>query len=75
MIISTLGDVTLTKPNYKSCDVLSCTKEDVDMSVEAILGADLTSILGALGDMYGTEHAMEMWTHSAEVYIEIMKGE
>lgn len=42
---------------------------------EATLGADLTSILGALTDIYGIEHAMEMWTHSAELYIEIMKGE
>ena len=75
MIQSKLGEVKITQPNYELCDVLSCTKEDVDMSVEATLGADLTSILGALGDIYGTEHAMEMWTRSAEFYIEIMKGE
>lgn len=75
MIKSTLGEVILTQPNYELCDVLSCTKEDVDMSVEAILGADLTSILGALSDIYGAGHAMEMWTRSAELFRETLIGE
>lgn len=75
MIQSKFGAVKLTRPDYDLCDILSCSKEDVDHVVEATLVADLTSILGALGDIYGTGHAMEMWTRSAETYIEIMKGE
>lgn len=75
MIQSKLGEVKITRPNYELCNILNCSKSDVDNVVEASLGADLTSILGALGDIYGTEHAMEMWTRSAEVYIETMKGD
>ncbi len=75
MIESNLGKVKITCPNYDLCKILDCSKTDVDAITEAMLGADLTSILGALGDRYGTEHAMEIWTHSAEVYIETMKGE
>ena len=75
MIQSKLGEVRITRPNYELCHILNCTKDDVDHIVEASIGADLTAILGALGDIYGTEHAMELWTRSAEVYIENMKGE
>lgn len=75
MIQSKLGEVKITRPNYELCEVLDCSKHDVDKIVEATIGADLTAILNALADIYGTEHAMVIWTRSAEVYIENMKGE
>lgn len=75
MIQSKLGEVKITQPNYELCKILNCTKEDVDISVKAGLVADLSAILGALSHRYGTENAMEMWTRSAELYIEAMKGE
>ena len=65
----------MTRPNYELCDILNCTKEDVDITVEAGLCADLTAILGALGDIYGAEHAMKMWTRAVEHYIDYLKGE
>lgn len=75
MIQSKLGEVKITRPNYELCELLDCSKTDVDAVTEATLGADLSSILNALASMYGIDHAMEMWTRSAEVYIESMKGE
>ena len=75
MIQSKLGEVKITRPDYKLCDVLSCSKSDVDMCVEVTLGADLTSILGVLGDIYGSEHALGMWTRTAEIYIDVLKGD
>lgn len=75
MIESKLGEVKITRPNYELCDLLGCSSSDVDMVVEATIGADLTAILNALASVYGTEHAMEMWTRSAELYIKTMKGE
>ena len=55
MIKSCLGKVNLTIPDYKLCKILDITKEEVDRIVEAGLGADLTSILGALADVYGAK--------------------
>lgn len=75
MIISKLGEVKITRPNYELCKILKCSKSDVDKTVETGLGADLTAILGALADIYGIEHAMEMWTETADFYIKFMKGE
>ena len=75
MIQSILGEVKITRPNYELCNILKCTKEDVDEIVEASLCADLTEIVAALDDIYVTERAMKMWTRSAEVYIETLKGE
>lgn len=75
MIQSKLGEVKITRPDYELCKILNCSKSDVDSAVEAGLGADLTSILGALGDIYGAEHAMEMWTRAGEYYIDYLKGE
>ena len=75
MIKSCLGEVHLTRPNYHLCDILHVPKEEVDLVVETGLGADLTSILGALADVYGAEKALEMWTKSAETFINFTKGE
>ncbi|MBP3887739.1 MAG: hypothetical protein J6F30_08845 [Cellulosilyticum sp.] len=75
MIKSCLGEVQLTRPDYKLCEILSISKEDVDHVVDAGLKADLTSILGALADIYGDEKALEMWTKSAAVFIEVKKGD
>lgn len=75
MIKASLGEVHLTQPNYKLCDILGVTKSDVDLIVEAGLGADLTTILGALADVYGADKALEMWTKSAELFLKSLKGE
>ena len=75
MINSCLGEVHLTRPDYKLCEILHVTKEEVDLVVETGLGADLTAILGALADVYGAEKALEMWTASAETFIKVTKGE
>lgn len=75
MIKATLGEVHLTKPDYRLCDILGISKTEVDEVVEIGLGADLSSILGALTDVYGAEKALEMWTKSAEIFVETMKGE
>ena len=75
MIKSCLGEVHLTKPDYHLCEILNVPKEDVDIVVEAGLGADLTAILGVLAGVYGAEKALEMWTKSAEIFIDFTKGE
>lgn len=75
MIKSCLGEVQLTRPDYKLCDILNIPKEEVDLVVEAGLVADLTSVLGALADVYGAEKALEMWTKSAQRYLEALKGD
>lgn len=75
MIKSNLGKVHLTRPNYKLCDILNVPKEEVDLAVEAGLGVDLASILRALADTYGSDKALEMWTRSAELFIDYKKGE
>lgn len=75
MIKATLGEVHITKADYRLCDILGISKSEVDMVVETGLGADLSSILGALTDVYGAEKALEMWTKSAEIFIEYMKGD
>ena len=75
MIKATLGEVHITRPDYKLCDILGVSKSVVDIAVETGLGADLSSILGALSDVYGAEKALEMWTKSAEIFIEYMKGD
>lgn len=75
MIYTNLGKVKTTQPNYKLCELLNMPKSEVNNVTEAILGADLMTILDALAGIFGTEHAMEIWTHVAEAYIEDMKGE
>ena len=75
MIKSCLGEVHLTKPDYHLCEILNVPKEDADLVIEAGLGADLTAILGALADTYGIDKACEMWTRSAEIFVETLKGE
>lgn len=68
MIKTCLGEVHLTKPDYKLSEILNIPKEEIDAIVEAGLGADLSAILGA-------EKALQMWTKTAEFFIEDMKGE
>lgn len=70
MIQAKMGFVKLTKPNYKLCDLLQCSKQDVDLVVEANLYGDITSILAALADVYGAEKALDMWTKAAEAVVE-----
>ena len=72
MIKSQLGEVHLTKPDYRLCEILSISKSDVDISVEAGLRADLTAIINALVQRYGTDKAMNMWTGAVEVYMETL---
>ena len=60
MIQTKLGEVKLTKPNYKLCDLLQCSKEDVDIVVKSELTADLCSILHALEHEYDPVTAFEM---------------
>ena len=67
MIQSKLGEVKLTKPNYQLCDLLQCSKADVDIAVKSGLIADLCSILHALTLEYDPVTAFEMWTKAAEV--------
>lgn len=70
MIKSQLGEVHLSKADYQLCDILNITKADVDAVVEAGLRADLTAILVALEQRYGTDKAMNIWTDAVKVYIE-----
>ena len=70
MIQAKLGEVKITKPNYQLCDLLQCSKGDVDATVKAGLTADLCSILKALELEYDIETALEMWTKAAEIIIE-----
>lgn len=67
MIQSKLGEVKLTKPNYQLCDLLQCSKSDVDIAVKSGLIADLCSILKALELEYDPVTAFEMWTKAAQV--------
>ena len=75
MIQSKLGEVKFTKPNYELCKLLNCKPEDVDLEVEATLFADLSAILMALVHRYGAERALSMWTGSAQMLIDELKGE
>ena len=70
MIKSTLGTVKLTKANYELCELLDCTKSDVDISVRATLYADLVAILYALMKQQGMEQALEMWYQATKAAIE-----
>lgn len=70
MIVTKLGTVKLTKPNYQLCDLLQCSKEDVDIAVKSGLIADLCTILKALELEYDIETALEMWTKAATVIVE-----
>ena len=67
MIETKLGEVKLTKPNYKLCDLLQCSKSEVDIVVKSGLIADLCSILKALELEYDPVTAFEMWTKAAQV--------
>ena len=67
MIQSKLGEVKLTKPNYQLCDLLQCSKADVDIAVKSELIADHCSILHALRLEYDPVTAFEMWTKAASI--------
>ena len=67
MILSKLGEVKLTKPNYQLCDLLQCSKSEVDTAVKLGLIADLCSILKALELEYDPVTAFEMWTKAAQM--------
>lgn len=67
MIQTKLGEVKLTKPNYQLCNLLQCSKEDVDITVKSGLIADLCTILKALELEYDIETALEMWTKAATI--------
>ena len=45
MIETKLGETKITKANYKLCNLLNCSKEDVDIAVLSELTADLCAIL------------------------------
>ena len=70
MIESRLGKVSLTKENYNLCDMLHCSKEDVDSVVKATLTADLVAILDALGKKYDPVTALEIWLKVADIVLE-----
>ena len=70
MIESHLGKVKLTKANYDLCDLLHCSKEDMDATIEAALIADLAAILITLGKQYDPVKAMEMWLKVADIALE-----
>lgn len=67
MIETKMGETKITKPNYKLCDLLNCSKKDVDIAVRAGLTADLCSILHAIKETQGLEKALEMWLKAAEI--------
>ena len=67
MIETKMGETKITKPNYKLCNLLSCSKEDVDIAVRAGLTADLCSILHAIKETQGLENALQMWLKAAEI--------
>ena len=75
MIKSKLGEVKLTKPNYELCDILDCSKEEVDATVKALLVADLGSILSALEIQYGMADALEMWVTVADLVTDLYNEE
>lgn len=69
MIQAKLGAVKLIKPNYQLCELLQCSKEDVDIAVKAGLIGDLCTILKALELEYNIETALEMWTKAATIIV------
>lgn len=75
MIDSKLGTVLLTEPDYELAERLEMSHESADTAIKAMLSADLTAILYAFVERYGLDEALDMWYHSAEVYIKIQKGE
>ena len=75
MIKSKLGEVKLTKPNYELCDILDCSKEEVDATVKALLVSDLGSILSALEIQYGMADALEMWVTVADLVTDLYNEE
>ena len=75
MIESNLGTVKLTEPNYKLCELLEISKEDVDIGVRSMLIADLGSILKALELRYGLADALEMWVEVADIVTELHNEE
>ena len=75
MIKSTLGKVKLTQPNYELCELLDCTKEEVDRIVKTGLVADLGAILTALEIRYGLDDALQMWVDTAEIITELHNEE
>lgn len=70
MINVKMGVVKFTKPNYELCKLMDCSKEEVDMVVQAGLVTDLATIFLGLADAYGVEKALEMHKLSIEVLIE-----
>lgn len=75
MINSQMGTVKLTKPRYELCGLLNCTKEEVDISVRAVLYGDLSVILHGLIEHQGLEQALEMWTDVAYEVIKEREGD
>lgn len=67
MIETKLGVTKITKANYRLCNLLNCSKEDVDITVRSGLTTDLCAILHAIKAVYGIETAMEMWLKAVEV--------
>ena len=69
MIISKLGIVQLTQPNYELCKILDTDKETVDVTVTSMLIVDLAAIIRALEKRYGTDKALKMYTDGMETFI------
>lgn len=67
MIETKLGETKITEANYKLCNLLNCSKEDVDVAVRAGLTVDLCSILHAIKETHGIETALKMWLKAAEI--------
>lgn len=67
MIETKLGETKITKANYKLCNLLNCSKEDVDIAVRSGLTADLCSIFHAIKETYGLETTLDMWLKAAEI--------
>lgn len=70
MILSRLGNVQFTQPNYEAGDKLGASHEDVEVAVKTILKADLSCLMDALIDQYGLVDTLEMWTEVAERTVE-----
>ena len=70
MIESKLGTVKFTKANYELCDLLHCSKEDIDATVKSTLTADLAAILFSLGKKYDPVTAIEMWLKVVDIVLE-----
>lgn len=75
MIISQLGAVQLTKPNYELANHLDMKPLEVDMIIETGLRADLTAILNAFVVRYGLNKALDIRYDAVVVYTESQKGE